>query len=92
MTREEQVIGILKSRGHISEATGFAELGRVQVASAIWRLKNKRTDLIPAGHVIATVEKRDTQGKRYAEWQLRPLPRKLTGRSASVVIVDELAA
>lgn len=71
MTREQQVMNILKTKGHISEATGFAELGRVQVASAIWRIKNKRPELIPTGQQIVTHEKRDAQGKRYAEWRLQ---------------------
>lgn len=69
-TREEQVMHILKNRGHISEATGFAELGRIQVASAIWRIKNRKPELIPTGKAIATVDKRDANGKRYAEWRL----------------------
>jgi len=71
MTREEQVISILQRRGHISEGTAFVELGRVQVASAIWRIKNRKKHLIPAGHVIASVPKYDSAGKRYVEWQLQ---------------------
>jgi hypothetical protein len=71
MTREEQVISILQRRGHISEGTAFVELGRVQVASAIWRIKNQKPQLIPTGHAIVTVHKVDTAGKRYAEWQLQ---------------------
>lgn len=74
MTREEQVMTTLKARGHISEATGFAEYGRIQVASAIWRIKNRKPHLIPAGKQIVSVEKNDTQGKRYVEWQLRDKP------------------
>lgn len=69
-TREEQVMNTLKERGHISEATGFAEYGRIQVASAIWRIKNKKPHLIPEGKLIASVEKRDSNGKRYVEWRL----------------------
>nr|WP_294850073.1 hypothetical protein [uncultured Sphingomonas sp.] len=71
MTREEQVISILQRRGHISEGTAFVELGRVQVASAIWRIKNQKPHLIPAGQKIVTVHKVDTAGKRYVEWQLK---------------------
>ena len=73
MTREDQVMRILREKGHISEATGFAELGRIQVASAIWRIKNRKPELIPAGQAIASVEKRDTQGNRYVEWRLVPV-------------------
>lgn len=70
MTREEQVISILQRRGHISEGTALVELGRVQVASAIWRLKNQKSHLIPAGQQIVSVRKVDSAGKRYVEWQL----------------------
>lgn len=73
LTREEQVIRILKAKGHITEATGFAELGRVQVASAIWRIKNRKPHLIPEGQRIASVEKTDTYGNRYVEWRLAPV-------------------
>lgn len=69
-TREEQVMSIMAAKGHISEATGLAELGRVQVGSAIWRIKNKKPHLIPEGKLIASVEKRDAQGNRYVEWRL----------------------
>ena len=69
-TREQQVMHILTTKGHVSEATGFAELGRVQVASAIWRLKNKFPHLIPEGKLIASVEKKDSRGARYVEWRL----------------------
>jgi hypothetical protein len=73
MTREHQVISILQRRGHVSEGSAFAELGRVQVASAIWRLKNVKPHLIPAGHEIVTHHKVDSGGKRYAEWRLAPI-------------------
>lgn len=73
LTREEQVIRTLKEKGHISEATGFAEYGRIQVASAIWRIKNLKPNLIPEGMEIRSVEKNDTNGNRYVEWQLRPV-------------------
>jgi hypothetical protein len=73
-TREEQVMSILKSKGHISEATGFAELGRVQVASAIWRIKNRKPTLIPEGFEIVSVEKTDSHGNRYVEWRLHLAP------------------
>jgi hypothetical protein len=63
LTREQQVMAILSRRGHITEATGLAELGRVQVASAIWRIKNRKPELMPAG-------KKDVGGNRYVEWQL----------------------
>lgn len=69
-TREEQIMSILIRRGHVSEATAFAELGRVQVASAIWRIKNHKPHLIPRDMEIVSVEKRDTHGKRYVEWRL----------------------
>lgn len=71
LTREEQVMRTLKARGHITEATGAAEYGRIQVASAIWRIKNLKPNLIPEGHQIVSVEKNDTNGNRYVEWQLR---------------------
>lgn len=71
LTREEQVMRTLISKGHISEATGFAEYGRIQVASAIWRIKNQRPELIPQGKQIVSVDKRDTNGNRYVEWQLQ---------------------
>lgn len=74
LTREEQVMAILTAKGHISEATGFAELGRVQVASAIWRIKNRRWGLIPKGKQIVSVPKLDTSGNRYVEWRLAPAP------------------
>lgn len=70
LTREQQVMAILSRRGHITEATGLAELGRVQVASAIWRIKNRKPSLIPAGMKIVSVEKKDVGGNRYVEWQL----------------------
>lgn len=70
LTREQQVMAILSRRGHITEATGLAELGRVQVASAIWRIKNQKPHLIPAGMQIVSVEKKDVGGNRYVEWQL----------------------
>lgn len=70
LTREQQVMAILSRRGHITEATGFAELGRVQVASAIWRIKNKKPELIPAGMKIISIEKNDVGGNRYVEWRL----------------------
>jgi hypothetical protein len=70
LTREQQVMAILMRRGHITEATGMAELGRVQVGSAIWRIKNKRSSLIPNGMEIRSVEKQDVGGNRYVEWQL----------------------
>lgn len=70
LTREQQVMAILSRRGHITEVTGAAELGRVQVASAIWRIKNRKPHLIPAGMEITSVEKSDTHGNRYVEWQL----------------------
>jgi hypothetical protein len=70
-TREQQVMAILKSQGAITEAKAMAELGRVQVASAIWRIKHRKPELIPIGHEIVTVMKEDTSGNRYAEWQLR---------------------
>ena len=54
-TREEQVMHTLKARGHISEATGAAEYGRIQVASAIWRIKNRKPNLIPEGKMIVSV-------------------------------------
>lgn len=71
LTREQQVMRTLIQKGHISEATGFAEYGRIQVASAIFRIKNFRPDLIPAGQRIVSVTKRDTNGNRYVEWQLQ---------------------
>lgn len=71
LTREQQVMGILRAKGHITEATGFAELGRVQVASAIWRIKHRKPHLIPAGMRIVSVEKFDSHGNRYVEWQLK---------------------
>ena len=70
LTREQQVMAILGRRGRITEATGMAELGRVQVASAIWRIKNRKPSLIPAGMEIVSVEKRDVGGNRYVEWRL----------------------
>jgi len=70
LTREQQVMNILRSKGHITEATGFAELGRVQVASAIWRIKNRKPELIPEGKLIASVEKRDSHDNRFVEWRL----------------------
>ena len=70
LTREQQVMAILSRRGHITEATGMAELGRVQVASAIWRIKNKKPHLIPSGMRIVSVEKHDVGGNRYVEWRL----------------------
>jgi hypothetical protein len=70
LTREQQVMAILIRRGHITEATGLAELGRVQVGSAIWRIKNLKPYLIPAGMQIVSIEKRDVGGNRYVEWQL----------------------
>lgn len=71
LTREEQVMQTLREKGHISEATGFAEYGRIQVASAIWRIKNLRPELIPTGRRIVSVSKNDTNGRRYVEWQLQ---------------------
>lgn len=71
MTREQQVMRTLREKGHISEATGFAEYGRIQVASAIWRIKNRCPELIPAGMEIVSVSKRDSNNRRYTEWQLR---------------------
>lgn len=70
LTREQQVMAILIRRGHITEATGMAELGRVQVASAIWRIKNNKPFLIPTGMEIISVEKQDVGGNRYVEWRL----------------------
>lgn len=70
LTREQQVMAILIRRGHITEATGMAELGRVQVASAIWRIKNNKPHLIPNGMIIKSVEKHDVGGNRYVEWRL----------------------
>jgi hypothetical protein len=74
LTREEQVMNTLRAKGHISEATGFAEHGRIQVASAIWRIKNQKPHLIPEGQRIVSVEKADSNGNRYVEWQLQPMP------------------
>lgn len=71
LTREQQVMAILSRRGHITEATGMAELGRVQVASAIWRIKNQKPHMIPEGMEIVSREKKDVGGNRYVEWQLR---------------------
>lgn len=70
LTREQQVMAILSRRGHITEATGMAELGRVQVASAIWRIKNLKPSLIPDGMEVISVEKKDVGGNRYVEWRL----------------------
>ena len=70
LTREQQVMAILQRKGHISEGSAFAELGRVQVASAIWRIKNRKPELIPDGMHIASVYKTDAGGKRYVEWRL----------------------
>lgn len=69
-TRESQVMSILIRKGHISEATGLAELGRVQVGSAIWRIKNLKPYLIPEGKQIVSVEKKDASDNRYVEWRL----------------------
>lgn len=70
LTREEQVMRTLIEKGHITEATGMAEYGRIQVASAIWRIKNLKPQLIPTGREIVSVEKKDSNGNRYVEWQL----------------------
>lgn len=70
LTREQQVMAILMRRGYITEATGMAEMGRVQVASAIWRIKNKKPDMIPEGMEIVSIEKRDVGGNRFVEWRL----------------------
>jgi hypothetical protein len=70
LTREQQVMAILSRRGHITEATGMAELGRVQVASAIWRIKNLKPAMIPDGMQIVSIEKQDVGGNRYVEWRL----------------------
>lgn len=69
-TREQQVMQILQERGHITEATGMAVLGRMHVAGAIFRIKNQKPHLIPDGYQIVSVDKTDTLGNRYVEWQL----------------------
>lgn len=70
LTREQQVMAILSRKGYITEATGLAELGRVQVASAIWRIKNRKSHLIPTGMKIVSIFKHDTHGNRFCEWRL----------------------
>lgn len=70
-TKTELTIQTLISKGHISEATGHAEHGRYRVADAIHRLRTTERHLVPAGHKIVTVTKKDSNGNAYGEWQLR---------------------
>ena len=69
-TRIEQIAHHLVRRGHISEGSAIIEYGRFRLSDIIHRLRNQRPDLLPAGHVIVTIHKRDTQGNSYGEYHL----------------------
>jgi hypothetical protein len=71
LTRVEQIAHTLTSRGHVSEATAQAEYGRMHCGRAIYQLRHTHQHLLPTGATIASVEKRDSSGNRYVEWQLR---------------------
>jgi hypothetical protein len=78
LTKAELTIRTLKAKGHISEVTGSAEHGRYRVSDAIYRLRGRDSDLVPPGMEIITVEKVDSNGNTYGEWQL---VRKAKGRA-----------
>ncbi|EQB10398.1 helix-turn-helix domain-containing protein [Novosphingobium lindaniclasticum] len=60
----------LKKHGHISQGTATLEYGYFRLSDAILRLRNEDSDLIPDGHRIKTVMKRDASGHPYGEYQL----------------------
>jgi hypothetical protein len=71
LTRPQQIAHTLVSRGHVSEATGQAEYGRMHVGRAIWQLRNTHSHLLPQGSRIVSNERKDSNGNRYVEWQLQ---------------------
>jgi hypothetical protein len=83
MTRVERVAQHLQLRGHISEGSATIEYGRFRLSDVIHRLRNDRRDLLPAGHEIVTVHKRDTQGNQYGEYHL-----VRSGSAASRALVE----
>lgn len=71
-TRPEQVIYHLIAHGRITDATARHQFGAFRLADAIYRLKHRRRDLVPAGKVIVTVMREDLNHTPFAEYRLVP--------------------
>lgn len=71
-SRPEQVIDTLQRVGRITDATARAQFGSFRLADAIYRLRTRRKDLLPAGMTILTVPREDVNGTPFAEYRLIP--------------------
>ncbi len=60
-----------------------AAYGSFRLADAIYRLRTDRSDLVPAGMQIVTIDREDVVGNRFAEYRLVPkTPSFMLARSA----------
>lgn len=69
-TKPELVMNHLKTIGRITAATAHQAYGYFWLPGAIFALRNRRADLLPAGSTIATVERTDVRGNVFAEYRL----------------------
>lgn len=71
-TRTQQVIDHLVRLGRITDATARQQYGAFRLADAIYRLRGKRSNLVPAGFQIITVNREDLNRTPFAEYRLVP--------------------
>ncbi|PZR36062.1 hypothetical protein [Caulobacter segnis] len=72
ITKPEIVINHLRKDGRITDAVARAAYGSFRLADAIYRLRTDRTDLVPKGMQIVTIDREDVAGNRFAEYRLIP--------------------
>lgn len=69
-TKPNLVVEHLMKHGRITEGHALIEYGRFSVAHAVWKIRNRRPELLPSGKTIRTNMLRDVNGQPYAQWEL----------------------